>query len=527
MRIKTVNATAFKRFHQLTIDLGDEPKKIIALVGPNGSGKSCVFDMFETRAAQIRGWRNKMPESFYSKSKHSDDINTPYLENDAVRITTEPNDNPITETSFIIRSSYRYTSRLNLTTLKEMQPLIADQHRPSSSIQLDGRLSENYERIYSQFIDAFNDGKKTGDQIRNELLNKINHILHKILDIKIISVGNVTKNNQGTLFFEKGKSKNFPYENLSSGEKEVIDIILDLVIRIPEYNDTVFCIDEPELHLSTAIQRNLLIEIEKIIPDNCQLWIATHSIGFLRALQEDLKEKTQIINFAGNDFDKSVTLKPIQTTRSNWKKIFETALEDITGLVAPRTMIYCEGKIEANKNGEEAGLDAIVYNNIFESEFPDVLFVSSGGNTELDKHSELTITILAKALKDINILRLKDKDIHRNGQPTTDEDRKDWLAESEINRMLKRKEIENYLFDYEVIKKAYPSITEENYKKIIEDCQHGEAKDSAGNLKELCAPGNRMNKEDFKIFLSQHITKGMNIYNELKECIFYSTQQNS
>lgn len=526
MKIKTVKAIAFKRFHDLTIDLGDNPKKIIALVGPNGSGKSCIFDMFETRAAQTRGWKTRMSDSFYSKAKHVDDIDLPYQENSAITITFEPNNMPVTNTSFLIRTSYRYTSQLNITQLKQMASLTEDKFGPSSSIQLDKRLSENYERIYSQFIDAFNEGKKTGDQIKNELLDKINHILDQVLDIKVTSVGNVTKNNEGSFFFEKGKSKNFPYENLSSGEKEVIDIILDLIIRLSEheYKETIFCIDEPELHLSTAIQSKLLIEIEKIIPDNCQLWIATHSIGFLRALQEDLAEKTQVINFTNNDFDKDITLQPMQLTRNNWKKIFETALEDLTGLVAPRTMIYCEGKKEASQQGDEPGLDAIVYNNIFELEFPDVLFVSSGGNTEIDKHSELTLAILSKALKDINILRLKDKDIHRDGQPTTNEDRKKWLAESEINRMLKRKEIENYIFDYEVIKKVYPRITEDDYKKIIVDCQEGEAKDNAGKLKELCAPGNKMNKEEFKIYLSQYITKDMNIYNQLKECIFYTKQ---
>lgn len=43
MRIKTVNLKHFKRFDDLTINLGNNPSKIIALVGPNGCGKSIVL----------------------------------------------------------------------------------------------------------------------------------------------------------------------------------------------------------------------------------------------------------------------------------------------------------------------------------------------------------------------------------------------------------------------------------------------------------------------------------------------------
>ena len=39
-----------------------------------------------------------------------------------------------------------------------------------------------------------------------------------------------------------------------SFEKEVIDIILDIYLRRDEYKNTIYIIDEPELHLNTAIQ---------------------------------------------------------------------------------------------------------------------------------------------------------------------------------------------------------------------------------------------------------------------------------
>ncbi len=52
MKIKKIHMNGYKRFLDLTIDLGDQPARIVALVGPNGCGKSSVFDamLFLTNA---------------------------------------------------------------------------------------------------------------------------------------------------------------------------------------------------------------------------------------------------------------------------------------------------------------------------------------------------------------------------------------------------------------------------------------------------------------------------------------------
>ena len=49
MRVQTLRLVEFKRFDDLTIDLGPVPKKIVALLGPNGCGKSSIFDSFEQK----------------------------------------------------------------------------------------------------------------------------------------------------------------------------------------------------------------------------------------------------------------------------------------------------------------------------------------------------------------------------------------------------------------------------------------------------------------------------------------------
>lgn len=516
MRIKTIRLSHFRRFTDLTINLGSSPRKIIALVGPNGCGKSSVFDGFLEKLRNYYDSGGATPE-YLSKSKYyesggSDDYNR----NDAVTITREDDSQNFSTKSFYVRTPYRFSGNISVNQIQKLPDVFTEQ-RPGYTAQVDNRLNQNYQRLHGQLIHEYQNGDKTGREFRVELIDKINTILKSVLEVKISDLGDII-GGKGQLFFDKGISKNFRYENLSAGEKEVVDLIIDLVIKTKDYSETIFCIDEPELHLNTSIQRKLLIEIEKLIPDNCQLWIATHSIGFLRALQEELKDKTSILNFSDKDFDVAQIIEPVIPTRNQWQEIFKTALEDITGLVAPKQIIYCEGRKEPSSTGDEQGLDAQVYNQIFEQEFPDTLFVSSGGNTEPDKYSEIALSVLSKAFLDVEILLLKDKDIKDDGSDTTDNDRTDWLNGSPMRRMLNRKEIENYLFDFSIINKAYPQITKEQYNAI--QISNNDYKAKSAEFLNLCGLNNTSLK-DFKILLAHHIIKGDSVYNGLKECIFH------
>jgi|SRR6478672_2560058 len=376
MRVQTLRLNDFKRFHNLTIDLTDRSTKIVAIVGPNGSGKSSVFDAFEEVAAQQKG-RHGKPDSYLKKSLHEEvPIAGGYNFDQAVQLTTEPAG--WTRTSVYIRSAFRFTSRLGVGQIRQLPDVESDENRPRLLIDTDTRLTENYERLIGRFFGEVYDKDVNGRQWVEANIEGINAVLREVLEIQISSLGNPV-DGRGSLYFHKGVSRNFPYENLSAGEKEVVDLVLDLYVKRTIYTDAVICIDEPELHLNTAIQRQLLVELEKLVPDGSQLWVATHSIGFLRALQEELKDKTTILDFSGIDFDTPQIVRPIQGTRADWTRIFSTALEDLTGLLAPRRIVYCEGRPEPDAQGDEQGLDADIYNSVFQETHPDTLFVSSGG----------------------------------------------------------------------------------------------------------------------------------------------------
>ena len=101
------------------------------------------------------------------------------------------------------------------------------------------------------------------------------------------------------------------------------------------FNNTIFCIDEPELHMHTKLQGKLLEQLFVLLPDNCQLWISTHSIGMARKAAElDRANPGQVafIDFHNQNFDQAVTLSPASPTRGFWKNMFDTALDDLSQL---------------------------------------------------------------------------------------------------------------------------------------------------------------------------------------------------
>lgn len=514
MRVQTLRLVDFKRFHDLTIDLTTRSTKIVAIVGPNGSGKSSVFDAFE-EAGSVQKGRPGKTEGYYKKSTHdvAGAAAQDYDVNRSVQLVTDPVDR--TRTSIYIRSAYRFTARLGVERIRKLPDAEADGNRPQYLIDTDARLTENYERLIGRFFGEVYNKDINGAEWVAANVEGINVVLREVLDIQISDLGNPVEG-QGSLYFNKGTSRKFPYENLSAGEKEVVDLVLDLYVKRTIYTDSIICIDEPELHLNTAIQRRLLIELEKLVPEGSQLWVATHSIGFLRALQEELRDKTTVLDFSDVDFDAAQTIIPIAGSRLDWSRIFATALEDLTGLLAPRRIVYCEGRPDPGANGEEQGLDADVYNTIFQKRHGDTLFVSSGGGGEVSRNALLAMRILGKALQDVSLDILKDRD------QLSDAERTAFLAEDASRRMLSRHELENYLFDKEVLRAFCAgrggALDEARYDAAVNDVRTQDLKPVQQEIQAACAFRGTM--PEFKRALAFAFAPALAVYQDLEASIF-------
>ena len=531
MKVKEIQLKEFKRFTDLTIKNLPKSAKLVVLIGPNGCGKSSIFDAFLAKKTSYQigsSWHiDEHTKSYYWKSLEKTTSPTPKsswdLANRNIKIDfhSPPPENQ--KKSIYIRSAYRNEADFQISSLQTVSPVL-DERRLGKMIQSDVAVSQNYHRLCSNALENVfekEDVNTTIGEFRNKVLEKITESMKRLFDnptLILKTLGNPLEDK--TFHFDKGDSAKFPYQNLSAGEKAAFDLLLDMFVKTEEFNDTVFCIDEPETHISTKLQGKLLKELFILIPENSQIWIATHSIGMMKKAYDLWKANNDSVVFLDFDqnFDKTQTLTPIKPTRTFWQKTYDIALGDLANLVAPKTIVLCEG----NPNEAEKGFDAKCYNQIFEEQYPDTLFISSGGHTEIENNDNLAVTIKA-ITKGVKVFRLIDRD--DSTSEAIEENEKQGII------TLQKRNIESYLLDDEVLKAL---CVEENQKDkiqyllsqkkaIVKKSTTDDLKKSAGfiynKVKEILSltQSGKNHKDFMKHTLAPLITKEMKIYKELEK----------
>ncbi|MXV73210.1 AAA family ATPase, partial [Candidatus Poribacteria bacterium] len=428
--------------------------------------------------------------------------------------------------SIHLRSAYRNDSIDRLNRELNQTPPIAEEHRFYMLSENDRAVALNYRRILDKWIEIGTSPKRRGEnigEIQDEILGELRNSMAELFkDTQFILAGLGSPNTHKVFEFDKGTNHGLSYENLSSGEKAALDMLLDIVVFKEEFNDTVFCIDEPEAHIHTKLQGPLLGELYKLIPDNSQLWIATHSIGMVRKAQ-DLWQKSKdavvFLDFGKDDFDKPVKLKPTHPDSDFWGRVYEVALGDLAELVLTERTAFCEGR----------GVDSECYQNIFKSRYPNLRFVpleDKGNVIKTVKASNLALGKIAKSAMVIGIIDL-------DGETSEGVKRR----REEGIRTLSRRTIESFLLDDEVLAKVCEDFSQpdkvndlltakqgalskhnlkpdDNLKAIVQTV-HGAAQKALKSVR----LGD--SKESFMMdILAPRIQPGMAVYEQLHEDIF-------
>jgi predicted ATPase len=528
MHLLGVKARGYKRFDDLMISDLPATARLVVLTGPNGSGKSSVFDAFTT-------WSGSPG---YDKEYHEKQGSISRERHELVSIAFHeplPANQDDRRKIFYIRSAYRHEADFTTASLERMGS-IWQAPKPRKMIDPDAVVSDNYKRLVATSLQnlyntEFND--ITIQQLRERLIGDIQKTMHRVFsDLLLVSVGNPLE--KGSFFFEKGTSARFHYKNLSGGEKAAFDILLDVITKRGVYDDSVYCIDEPELHMHTRLQGLLLEELISLIPPQSQLWISTHSIGMMRKARDiAVRHPDQVVflDFGGQDFDTPVTIGPAKVDREFWGKMLGVALDDLASLVAPRRVVLCEGRPSYAAGDPKAEFDARCYRTIFGQEYTDTDFLSVGNEHEVRTDTQGLGRAISLLVKGTLVIRVVDRD--DRSQNEVEE-----LKRASI-RVLSKRHLEAYLFDDEVLIKLCNSLGKSDKAQEVLDAKAkaietiraqgrpaDDIKSAAGLIyvevkRILNLVGHGNSAEAFqRDTLAPLITHGMDVYEELKRNIF-------
>ena len=530
MKLKSVNIEDFKRFTDLVVRQIPETTRLIMLVGPNGSGKSSFFDALNTWHHINSGHGITRDFEYYDKGV-AQVQSRQYYERVQVNFhdKTEIDERQYRKALYI-RTAHRNDPDLQNSQLQRTNDPL-EQVRIRRTIDNDPAVNQNYQRLAAQTFDIYDLAPIMSDEFTDSIIGPIRRPIKRLFpNLTLNGLANPLED--GTFRFTKGVSEGFHFKNLSGGEKAAFDLILDLVVAKRTYNDTLFCIDEPEAHMNARLQAELLSVLYDLVPERCQLMLATHSIGMMRRARDIEQENpgsVVFLDFGERDFDEKEVIEPTVTNRAFWNNTYEVALDDLAALVAPDRVVICEGEPGNRMAGRNYSHDARCYERIFSEDFPETQFVPGGNATEVadDKRGiAYALGVLTRGARIIKLVDLDDRsdtevaDLNRHGV-----------------RVLSRRNLESYLFDDEVLEalaksegkhdKTNELLTE---KKRIRHNRTGDPPDdlklasgeiylACKKILDLTQAGN-----DAKTFmrdtLAPLIKPGSTVYEELKNDIF-------
>jgi len=241
-----------------------------------------------------------------------------------------------------------------------------------------------------------------------------------------------------TLFFrpEPGATP-LPITALSSGEREVVNIVFDFLLHNPE--DSIIIFDEPELHLHPELSYKLVQTLKTVGARN-QFIFCTHSPDIITA-----------------SLDQTVVfLAPPTPSRSNQAVPVteQDATNEALRLLGHSVGIVALGKKLVLIEGTASSLDKQVYGSILRERFPDLVLVPAGGKGLISSFAMLKKEVLDRSIWGVEFFMLCDHDVI---PITTTAEALESAADGRL-RVLPRYHLENYFLDAAILARVFDRL---------------------------------------------------------------------
>ena len=239
MKIKSIHLKDFKRFTDLKIEEIPEKAKLVVMIGPNGSGKSSVFDALHAYRFSYLSGNGEM--NFEGSHHYRDNLD--YFKKYGlsmrkgkpveIKYHTEPENMEGWEKSVRIRTSYRNNSIRSKSFSPSLGPVEEDRQFLTLT-ENDDSVSMNLWRLASQWLEqtsGIEPPTKGLDTLQMEVFGELYSAMNRLFSEQNLNLNNLGNPANGIFFqFDKGASKRFSFQNLASGEKAALDLLLDLIV---------------------------------------------------------------------------------------------------------------------------------------------------------------------------------------------------------------------------------------------------------------------------------------------------------
>ncbi len=442
MRIRTIRAENVLPVEHFAVD---ELSDIVVIAGPNGIGKTRLISSLLSYFQNFSG--NNI--SFVMQATSEEEVTTwGKRELD----TTNPNDARLIRTTLQKNRTRRnskssilyYESNRSIQTIKPVvfQWDIADPWEEQVSWDLtfsglSNRFQDTLHAIFKKIqsqktaiankaIQLKHQGTESMKLDFSDPLEPFREVFYQLLGPKELLKADVGSN---TLLFTY-KDKEYNINSLSSGEREVLNIAFDFILRRP--SDCIIFFDEPELHLHPELSAKLISTL-KSVGHNNQFILCTHSPEIISSSLDDsvifLTPKKE------NSHNQALLLKPDDSSTAALHRLGQSV-----GVVSL-------GKKIVLIEGHNASLDKQTYTHLIRNRFSDLVLLPSGGKGNLQAFNAIATEILDKSIWGIEFYMLADRDASPSGIDSV------VLTDKTKGRFfcLSKYHLENYFLDENII----------------------------------------------------------------------------